>query len=197
MKIISKFKDYYDYLQGVYGVDEKLVLDRTKFYKKLPYSLDGVVSTIHVGEWVVQGFWRKGEIYYADQVKQFANERTPGWSSGGYNPNDYWFITTSVYTWKCLKNPMDLGDKSPTWKEDYPILLEYIDNSSKKSIKYIKCPILKDYKVNKILPGKQVWLLLSEWLGKQITKKEPVVPVGDDKVRIISAGFDIKKSFRH
>ena len=27
MKIISKYKDYYDYLQGIYGVDEKLILD--------------------------------------------------------------------------------------------------------------------------------------------------------------------------
>jgi hypothetical protein len=27
MKIISKIKDYYDYLQGIYGIDEKLVLD--------------------------------------------------------------------------------------------------------------------------------------------------------------------------
>ena len=30
MKIISKFKDYYDFLQGIYGVDPLLVLDRTK-----------------------------------------------------------------------------------------------------------------------------------------------------------------------
>lgn len=31
MKIISKYKDYYDYLVGIYEIDEKLVLDRTKF----------------------------------------------------------------------------------------------------------------------------------------------------------------------
>jgi hypothetical protein len=30
MKIISKYKDYYDYLQGIYGVDNKVILDRTK-----------------------------------------------------------------------------------------------------------------------------------------------------------------------
>ena len=28
MKIISKYKDYYDYLTGIYGVDDKIVLDR-------------------------------------------------------------------------------------------------------------------------------------------------------------------------
>lgn len=31
MKIISKYKDYYDYLQGIYGVDEKKILDRTSY----------------------------------------------------------------------------------------------------------------------------------------------------------------------
>lgn len=30
MKIISNFKDYYDYLQGVYGIDEKIVFVRKK-----------------------------------------------------------------------------------------------------------------------------------------------------------------------
>ena len=28
MKIISKYKDYYDYLVGTYGEDPKLILDR-------------------------------------------------------------------------------------------------------------------------------------------------------------------------
>ena len=31
MKIISKYKDYYDYLQGIWGMDEKLTLDRTEY----------------------------------------------------------------------------------------------------------------------------------------------------------------------
>jgi len=28
MKILGKYKDYYDYLQGIYDVDPLLVLDR-------------------------------------------------------------------------------------------------------------------------------------------------------------------------
>jgi hypothetical protein len=31
MKIISKIKDYYDYLSGIYGIDEQIVYDRRKF----------------------------------------------------------------------------------------------------------------------------------------------------------------------
>lgn len=199
MKIISKFKDYYDYLQGIYGVDEKLVLDRVKF-RTLPYDpVDKTVSTLHIGEWMVQGFWNKGEIYYGDQVEQFATtDKMPSWSMRAEQSKHFWFIRSGSKHGReyipCLKEPMNLEDKSPTWKEDYPILMEEGPEHSKK---YIKCPILKEYKVNKILPAERTWLILSEWLGKQITKKEPVVPVGDDKVRIISAGFDLKKSFRH
>ncbi len=33
MKIISNFKDYFDYLQGVYGVDEKVIYERTPYSK--------------------------------------------------------------------------------------------------------------------------------------------------------------------
>lgn len=28
MRIITKIKDYYDYLQGVYGIDDKVIYDR-------------------------------------------------------------------------------------------------------------------------------------------------------------------------
>ena len=31
MKILSNYKDYYDYLTGVYGEDPLIVLDRTKY----------------------------------------------------------------------------------------------------------------------------------------------------------------------
>lgn len=203
MKIISKFKDYYDYLQGIYGVDEKLTLDRTKFYSMTYVPSNITVSTLHIGEWMIQGFWSDKSIYFGNQVEQFATKRVPNWLIG--DPSEYWFIrdhsySNSRHVYKyitCLKEPMYLGDKSPTWKWDYPILLLDDLMSAKDDEVYIKCPILKEYSVNKMLPAERTWLILSEWLGKQITKKEPVVPVGDDKVRIISAGFDLKKSFRH
>jgi len=41
MKIISKFKDFYDYKMTKYGVDEKLVYTRKTYYeysKKVQYK---------------------------------------------------------------------------------------------------------------------------------------------------------------
>ena len=41
------------------------------------------------------------------------------------------------------------------------------------------------------------WVNLSDYLSEQLTKKEPEQPVGDDIVRLQSAGFDKKTSFRN
>lgn len=194
MKIISKFKDFYDYLQGIYGVDEKLVLDRTNFtFLDYPHP-DFEVSTLHIGEWMIQGLWMNSKIHFGEEVKQFTKEFSKSWS---FKP-DYYLIENSPYKYfnsYCLKHPMFLGEKSPTWKENYPILLE--KRRKYQSSEYIKCPILKEYNVQKILPPEKVWQILSEWLGRQITKNEKQVPIGDDKVRILSHGFDLKTSFRN
>lgn len=47
MKIISNFKDYYDYLQGIYGQDEKIVYERIVATKNNGYKRDD--------KWVKQG----------------------------------------------------------------------------------------------------------------------------------------------
>ena len=38
MKIISKYKDYYDYLSGVWGIDPLIVLDRTSYDHLVPLN---------------------------------------------------------------------------------------------------------------------------------------------------------------
>lgn len=74
MRIISKFKDYYDYLQGIYGVDEKLILDRTDFQHLSYTPSNNQISTFYIGEYKVQGVWINGKIHYGSDVEQFANQ---------------------------------------------------------------------------------------------------------------------------
>lgn len=191
MKIISKYKDYYDYLQGIYGVDEKLILDRTEFtpLKYIP-SFTQVV-TFYIGEWQIDGLWKDGKIYFCDEIEQFSNQKQFN-PFKQFNIEEYWIIPRGKWCEQlyCLKKPKYLGDKSITWAENYPIL--YKTNTS-----LCKSPILNEFGFHKVFNPHEIWVILSEWLGKQITKNEPVVPVGDDKVRILSAGFDLKTSFRH
>jgi hypothetical protein len=87
MKVISKYKDYYDFLAGSYGTDNKLVLDRTKGY--VPYfshetTADGLgklgkdyetefAFTLIVGFTAVDGIYYHGRFYYGIQIEQIGN----------------------------------------------------------------------------------------------------------------------------
>ena len=95
----------------------------------------------------------------------------------------------------------------PTLSEDkyniYPEIKElsktcpiFLYDKDSKTI-YQEFPSLKELGVNKVIDAIDLWILLSEWLGNRITEKEPIVPIGDDKTRILSAGFDLKTSFRN
>ena len=65
MKILDKrgSKDYYDYLTGVYGIDDKLVLDRRKktFFGIIPTKI-----SLYIAGFVVEGLYIKGKFYYGE-----------------------------------------------------------------------------------------------------------------------------------
>jgi len=187
MYIISKFKDYYDYLQGIYGVDNKLVLDRTDF-NILPYIPSiNKIQTFYICDYIIQGLWVEGKIYYGNEIEPFSYlSKEKNWYIKpevlGYNNKYYRNITV-------LKIP-ELSLNSPNKKLNCPILLE----ENKES--YLKNPILKDYNFVKVFSPEEIWIMLSTWLGRQISDNEKQVPIGDDKIRILSHGFDLKTSFR-
>lgn len=190
MKIISKYKDYYDYLSGIYGIDEKLVLDRRN-YTPLTY-VPSVMSTdiILIGEYMIHGLWIDGKFLLGDAIEPYANQDREQyyWTESKYNKSEYWVIPdgrmSNLY---CLKDVKFLGDNSPTWKHDCPIMLGYHDPSP--------FPILKDYNVGSLISPERIWLMLSEWLSKRITKFEEHVEPSND-IKIINSGFDLKESFR-
>ncbi|RRD40948.1 hypothetical protein EII29_00410 [Leptotrichia sp. OH3620_COT-345] len=75
MKIISKFKDFYDYKVGKYGIDEKLIFDRREpvvvdektlipesVYKHIGDS-DALHSVIYIGNNMVHVFATKNKVY--------------------------------------------------------------------------------------------------------------------------------------
>jgi hypothetical protein len=196
MKIISGFKDSYDYLQSLYGVDEKLVLDRRKYYnlKYIPKGTSKVV--IHIGEYLLEGLVKNETFYWGADIEQFSSPKTKYDIHKDYKDlkNDFYIVNNELYRGyeniKIFKEPVHLGDKSPTWKEDCPILIKNYSD-------YTKHPILKQYNINSFVTNEWIWHNLTEWLSKRITKNEPDVPIGTDKERILSAGFDLKTSFRN
>ena len=87
MKIISKYKDYYDFLSGIYGIDEKIVLDRT-VYNNSPIigfssSYDKRI-VLYIAGYIVEGVCINDKLYYGEELKQFEitkSERRRIWLS--------------------------------------------------------------------------------------------------------------------
>lgn len=80
MKIISKIKDYYDYMQSVYGIDDLVVYDRRECQI---LNIDKIVSD-YGDEWFKQDkmYWDKPKKtikYYSSQslVHKINNEKIP------------------------------------------------------------------------------------------------------------------------
>lgn len=196
MKIISKYKDYYDYLQGIYGVDEKLVLDRRKA-EHTKYHSEGK-HTFVIGDLMVDSFYLNDKFYCgeSDMIKlggtRNKNERQPNIVS--YNIPFIDSFGRKVTSNVCVT---PYGKGRPDNKFDEYAIYEIVFRNPYSQSEASPYPILENYGIQRVLKPHDIWIELSAWLGKQATKREPEVPVGDDKVRILSAGFDLKTSFRN
>lgn len=196
MLIFSKWKDYYDHLAGVYGVDEKLVLDRTSGEGK-PFLRDGVITLFIAGK-QIQGYRKEDKNYWGWEQLDALEEQNRDiykYMSRLHRGNTHRIDNGNpkAYNWPQLN--CELVDSSVNDKLNCPIILHQGASIDLGSI--IKHPNLIPTGIAHILPAHDIWLMLSEWLGKKVTENEKQVPIGDDKTRILSHGFDLKQSFRH
>lgn len=202
MKIISKYKDYYDYLQGIYGVDEKLVLDRTEGTSKDFPSYSGLHVLVICNK-ILEYVCFNNKFYFGKNIEQFNEFKLlENWGT--------WKGIKPVYLINPHKTPRSLWELErvyyPKLSEDiyniYPKLKDlskscpiFIYHKTSNTI-YTKFPSLLELGVNKEIEAQEIWLMLTEWLSNKVTENEPIVPTGDDAIRIKSAGFDLKTSFR-
>ena len=201
MKIISKHKDYYDYIKGIYGEDDKLVLERSTMSSTYIPTSDSFLLEIYFCDLLYSGLIHNGEVYWGEDIVQFESKK----------PSSYFWITnytkesTAKYYNVLLKNHRfnhlhirkDPIESKANEICCCPILILINSYSSyNKKIDYAKLdkfPILKDYNFHKVLSPEDVWIKLSAWLGKD----RPIISTQTDKEKIISAGFDLKSSFRN
>lgn len=201
MKIISKFKDYYDYFQGIYGMDEKLVLDRTEFYKMTYLPSDYTKVRFWICDYKVEGMSYKGEFLYGKELEPFHEQL--------FNSR-FWPEKQNYYTFYTLKQRRNHIEilKRPTLFQDLPkrkdnrgdIIIEDCPNTQKncpvlleKTGSFYRFPILSDYQFHKVFSDFQMWTMLTEWLGRE----KKIENNQSNKEKILSNGFDLKISFRH
>ena len=207
MLIISKFKDYYDYLQGIWGVDEKRTLDRSNFITTDTDFKNYMLYCFYIGDYYVEGVAMNGKILYGSEIEPFIKDASyqRNWANKMY-PNHYLLEGEKNDRALVLKEPKLLKN-SPTNKLNCPILsnVNYRTHLNEKeeyscqldtsngAKPYKMNPILKDYSFHKVFDAEKIWLILSDWLGK-----DKIIPNNQtDKDKIVSAGFDLKASFRH
>lgn len=194
MLIISKYKDYYDYLGGVYGVDNKLVLDRRTEYSPVGISLTDGIHVLCICGKIIEFYVKDYKIYFGNDIAQFHVE--PKWR---------WNNRKAVYIVEIDSTRHKYGDiYYSTLQEDkynhYTDLKKYYDKCPifiKTGNSIFEYPKLDELGFNKVISAHDMWLILTEWIGRQVMLAEKPVPVGDDNVRILAAGFDLKTSFRN
>lgn len=188
MRIISKYKDYYDYLSGIWGIDEKLVLDRTE-YHTIPYSpAEYTLIRFFICDFQIEGMYINGRYLFGEELEPYISTKYK-YMKG----DDVYYIhnpITSIWSYiRVLKKPLKLKS-SPNIQLDCPILL----SAGEKDKKYEKFPILKEYSFHRVYPAEEIYLMIIEWLGK---RKDIQAPDNQtDKEKIVSHGFDTKTSFR-
>lgn len=208
MKILSKFKDSYDYLIGIYGIDEHIVYDRrpeiiysiVDELKKKPLCafklLIGQTKTFIITD-------DQGEIYVGKDIMLYISKYET--SKEHFEPLQllqrgmayyYLYLYGSKIQFKSYKIKEDFIDKLE-FQSSYhaaslpPIVLIQLFNNGSKII--AENPKIQGLKLDNVT----IYRAIYDYLSFQKTLNEKKVPVGDDKTRIQSAGFDLKKSFRH
>ena len=213
MIIVSKVKDYYDYLSGVYGIDEKLVFDRRyENYllptEPIPFSGKRIIEptkyTFAICGELFEVFFFNGKCYHTlpelfELGKEIAKyENVPevfpavsGWKSG-IN-----FDTPPRYKWSSVHpltfkewSTANYGKTKVNQINRWPILVY-----PEKSVYWHKEVYLKDFGFASWYPPDEIYQNITAFLG-WLVDNPPEPDNQTNKGKIESHGFDLKRSFR-
>lgn len=197
MRIISKYKDYYDYLVGIYGIDNKIVLDRREYTSDPLLSLAFPKITLLITGEVIEGYYDGEKVHYGESIRQFVADR----EILRFHPSTYYRAPDhieSVYvkskddhygygSWYALEPYRDKEDTNR--KKDCPIIFKDIPHS-------VKYPILSKLDLGSFIPPEEMYKRLYEWLSNRVTEREDRRDIRTNREKVEGKGFDYKRSFR-
>lgn len=205
MKIIGKYKDYYDYIQGKYGIDEDVILDRRNFvwdvpatYKSFnpdPYVLHRFRS---LKEYSYEVLLQTGFVQYLIEVqhnldgtniptlvKKFESEVNIGSCPVLLMPPEITYCISGAFYRELKDYNLD----------DIKSIKRAFEKGKSELLRSTKLPILKDTFIPKIISAEEVYNNIYNYL---LYMKEPkVVDTRTNKQKIEGKGFDYKESFRN
>lgn len=199
MKIIDNKKDYYDYLMGVYGIDDKVVFDR-RGSKVLSKSEIGEFEDKGVYKWVCRIYLKIGDYVYLFLRKSV---------------DDCWYMPDvakfGFFEVRCQPNPMPYSVCEINIPNESPIVMVYevasTTNKGRERFdgiihfgdtfkRTIDNPILSQFSfVKKFIKPEEIWERLYDYISK---RNEPVIVDNRNDIQHLeSAGFDKRTSFRN
>lgn len=205
MKIISRQKDYYDYVGKVYGEDTKLVYERDKIptgkYLIKTSDYDTFKAPRLVKHQYVQRLYVLGYVYYILGTCDY-NFKARLLTEADAELFDTQFWRNSVTDYKLEGQPAckALVDLSKELK--VPIFLFRVFSHTKEAVlieisggEYQINLNLGSYGFANIKSAETMYQELSCFFGSLVSTEPPIVV--SDKDRLVAHGFDSKKSFRH
>lgn len=202
MKIVSKYKDYYDYLSGIWGSDPKITLDRREFEHPEFFSHHPEQIRLYICGKIVEGFWDGENFYFGESLKKFGKINDPRKHHWFFNPDreegryvtfhfrgNYQFAPNNNYD--IFVDAID-DPKKVNLKQNCPILM--VNRYGRD--KYYKFPILSKLNVGSVLAPEVIYQMLVDWLSDRNTDAENRPDTRNDVEKLLSKGFDKKQSFR-
>jgi hypothetical protein len=201
MKIISGYKDYYDYLKGIYGEDPKIILDRRVFENKEFFSHRPEDVQLFICGKIIEGFWDGEEFYYGESLSKFGKIEKPRSSFFSHTQSSdsrYVYFESEGKSLSSIRNRhtinVDIVDdkKNYNLKENCPILLNnvYIKDG------FYKFPILSKLNFSSVIKPEEIYQMLVKWYSDRNSDLENRTDTRTDVEKLLSKGFDKKESFR-
>lgn len=201
MKLISNFRDYYDYLQGIYGIDPKVVYERicmtssgAKFVKSgmyKPMYMDAPVggetdNSVEFAPIAICGtiycvYIHKKKFYFGDNYDALDKLR-----SKMQKDNRSIYADNLSYSRYHLK-ATDINEK-----ENCPVCLLGRDWNTGfyANVKNVR---LSDFGIGQIISPNDMYIMISNFLSRE----KKIVDKRTDVEKLVSKGFDKKTSFRN
>ena len=181
MKIISKYKDYYDYFQGIYGVDYNRIYKREDYILKPSYS----ASSDEDEPFRMHTFAINNKLYYMAENEKGMHVLTPEFIDQAY-PKKRWIASRYKDYISEVNTDINRIKRKPILYQTYRWNQEWQNGD----------PILKSFDFHKVMSAKDVYLEVESFMG-WLKDNPPIPDKMTDKEKTVSHGFDLKKSFRH
>lgn len=205
MKILSKYKDYYDYYQGVFGMDESKTYDRrkvTELRNILGYDAEMDAKQERIFTFAICGIeysvrYFRGKFYHTVEELSELDELVKdasgvdGWrrssygiNTVGWNSNNTDFIRefnerngipTDIN--RKIREPILFTSKDRGYTEEYSV------------------PLLSTFDFHRVIDAKTIYIEIETFLG-WLVDNPPLPDTQTNVGKIEGHGFDKKYSFR-